>query len=522
MMFKGWTGAGVVLLGVLAAACTKANPAAQCTDGVCTDPSVPYCDVDGSVTGEPNTCVAISCTAGEFKACSGSNASTVCNATGNGYDTQPCVDGCDPGSGCVSVTCTGGEALRCDGDQLVTCNTEGTGAVAETCALGCNADMLRCNNVDPSNGLATYLDQAAQQGDVTLPDGTTISTDNGTVTGPDGAIAVANTIIAQPGGPMLRVLMAKSFSVGDVRVTGTAALAIVATSDITINGVLDMSADGAAGGPGASTCSGGGAGGYFTSGAFVRAPAGHSAGYPTFLWTIGGGGGGGFGSIGGTGGTAGGALPGGGAGVINGVATLMPLRGGCPGGDSQAGPYGGAGGGAVQLVANGTVHLVGSGATKGQIHVGGGGGGAGAALGRDNTSDNTIAVYGSGGGGAGGAILIEASSVVLDADTGLWAAGGGGGGWGACTPAPHGTDGPPNASTPTGGTCPTGTTPATAGGDGATTAGGGNGQMTMYGSGGGGGGGLGRIRINTADAQYSSQTSSTVRGVVTTGIVQTR
>ena len=94
----------------------------------------------------------------------------------------------------MALTCTAGMALRCDADELVTCNGEGTGAVSETCALGCNADDLRCNYVDPSNGLATYLDQAAQQSDVALPDGTTISTDNGTVTGPGGAIAVANTL----------------------------------------------------------------------------------------------------------------------------------------------------------------------------------------------------------------------------------------------------------------------------------------------------------------------------------------
>jgi hypothetical protein len=522
MMFKGWGRSGVLLLGLLAAACTKSNPAAKCTgDGICTDPSFPYCDVDGTVGGEPNTCVAVSCTAGEFKSCAGSNAESVCNGTGNGYDTQPCVNGCDASTGCVAVTCTAGQPLRCDGDQLVSCNAEGTGAVADACALGCNAEGPRCNNVDPSNGLATYLDQAAQQGDVTLPDGTTISTDNGTVTGPAGAIAVANTIVAQPGGPMLRVLMAKSFSIGNVRVTGTAALAVVSAEDIEITGVLDLSADGVMAGPGASMCSSSGAGGYHTSGSFSRVPGSNSGGYPDFSWNIGGGGGGGFGSIGGTGGTAAaGTLMGGGGGAINGIATLVPLRGGCPGGDGQDGPYGGAGGGAVQLVASQTVHLVNGGPVKGQIHVGGGGGHAGD-LGRENTSDTNV-VWGAGGGGAGGGILIEASSVVLDADTGLWAGGGGGGGWGACSPLANGTDAPLNASTPSGGACTSGTTPATIGGDGATTANGGNGQASAYGSGGGGGGGLGRIRINTADAQYASDSSSTVRGVVTTGIVHTR
>ena len=91
MTLKGLCGAGVVVLGMLVAACTKANPAARCaSDGVCTDPSFPYCDVDGSVSGEPNTCVAINCTAGEFKSCSGSNAETLCNAAGNGTTRSHC------------------------------------------------------------------------------------------------------------------------------------------------------------------------------------------------------------------------------------------------------------------------------------------------------------------------------------------------------------------------------------------------------------------------------------------------
>jgi hypothetical protein len=520
-------GSGVVVLGlVLAAACTKPNPAANCGgNGVCTEPSHQYCDVDGSISGDPNTCVAVSCTAGEIKSCAGSSSALVCNAGGNGYDTQSCAYGCDPNTGCESGSnggsgnCTPNAVLRCEGPQLVSCNAGGTGEVTQTCALGCDGVGPRCKGVDPSNGLATYLDQAAQQGDVTLPDGTAISTDNGTVNGPAGVIAVATTIISQPGGPMLRVLIANSFSIGNVRVDGTAALAIVSANDISIHGVLDLSADGVSAGPGAINCVGNGAGGGPAPGAFDARPASNSGGYPNYLWAIGGGGGGGFGSTGGTGGSGNGLTPGG-AGVVNGVATLAPLRGGCPGGDQSGGPYAGAGGGAVQLVSNHTVHLVDAGATKGDVHVGGGGGHAGD-LGKASLSDTT-AVYSPGGGGAGGGILIEASALVLDANTGLSAAGGGGGGWGACAPVANGSDAPPSASTPSGGSCGAGTTPAQLGGDGATIADGSSGQASTYGSGGGGGGGLGRIRISTADGQYSTQTSSTVRGVVTTGIVQGR
>jgi hypothetical protein len=73
--------------------CTKANPSATCDDGSCSDPNFPYCDVDGSVDGVPNECVAVSCTPGEIKECRSDSAFT-CNAAGNGYELDPCGLGC--------------------------------------------------------------------------------------------------------------------------------------------------------------------------------------------------------------------------------------------------------------------------------------------------------------------------------------------------------------------------------------------------------------------------------------------
>src|SRR5690242_14638562 len=85
------------------AACAKPNPAAHCTDsGTCTDPSFPFCDVDGVIGGEPGTCIAVSCTAGQFAMCDGNNA-IVCNANGNNYDTKQCEGICDPMNGCAAV-----------------------------------------------------------------------------------------------------------------------------------------------------------------------------------------------------------------------------------------------------------------------------------------------------------------------------------------------------------------------------------------------------------------------------------
>jgi hypothetical protein len=68
------------------AGCTKPNPASTCPDGICKDPSHRYCDVNGVIGGDPNTCLAVDCTPGAFQACDGSNA-LICNPAGNSYDT---------------------------------------------------------------------------------------------------------------------------------------------------------------------------------------------------------------------------------------------------------------------------------------------------------------------------------------------------------------------------------------------------------------------------------------------------
>ena len=67
----------VVLLG-----CTSPNENKACSEGSCKDPAFPYCDVDGSVSGEKGTCIAVTCTPGEILTCLGDDALT-CNATGS-------------------------------------------------------------------------------------------------------------------------------------------------------------------------------------------------------------------------------------------------------------------------------------------------------------------------------------------------------------------------------------------------------------------------------------------------------
>lgn len=416
------------------------------------------------------------------------------------------------------VACT---ETTCTDDVLEVCGTNGLVERTEQCALGCADTSPRCYALDPSNSLASRLDEAPLQNDVTLPDGSTINTDSGAVMSPNGAVAVLTATVAQSGGPSLRVLVAKSWTLDNVRVTGSMPLALIASGEIVVRGVLDVSADRSTPGSGALACTTStGMGGVPGSGYYERPRAGSSAGYPGYIWSINGAGGGGFGTVGGAGGVENADLAVGAPGVANGQATLVPLRGGCAGYGALAG-YGGAGGGAIQLVSATKVRLLDGGSRKGIIHVGGGAGRAGT-LGKDDLNDTTP-MSGSGGGGAGGGILLEAPSVELDDGTALLAAGGGGGGYGACTPAPDGTDAPSGIGTPAGGACPGGTSPTSVGGDGATnTTGNAGGDTTKGGSAGGGGGGLGRIRVNTANGQYTQGTGTIIRGSATTGTAAKR
>jgi hypothetical protein len=88
---------------VVSFACTAPNPA-SCADGACTDPSLPFCDVDGSIAGIPDTCVAVTCEPLAFETCRGDQA-IVCNATGMNFDLVQCELGCDPAVGGCRTSC---------------------------------------------------------------------------------------------------------------------------------------------------------------------------------------------------------------------------------------------------------------------------------------------------------------------------------------------------------------------------------------------------------------------------------
>ncbi|MEM9067568.1 MAG: hypothetical protein AAGE52_03650 [Myxococcota bacterium] len=307
---------------------------------------------------------------------------------------------------------------RCSGDVLEACSG---GAFVEvlTCPLGCRSDpVAACGSIDPSNVLDGSLVSSGSADFVVPADHTyRFNTETGEIENlTDSEIVRADgsgdrdgvTYQFQGQGdpyPSLGI-----FAFGSLRVetnatvvtTGDYALVLLAARDITIDGVLDVSANGLVGG----------AGGY-NGGERRNAGQGPGGGgrgdIDGFLDSeMGGGGGGGHRAAGGEGGDHNSAS-GGSAGPSTDDDKGIPLVGGSGGGagaNAGDGGRGGGGGGAVQLTANGTIRV-----NDGAILRASGAGG-----GRDSRAG--------GGGGAGGTILLEAPAVIT---RGIVVANGGGG-----------------------------------------------------------------------------------------------
>jgi hypothetical protein len=249
---------------------------------------------------------------------------------------------------------------------------------------------------------------------------------------------------SQAGGPdavvlLMHTLRVRSSSV--LRITGNRPLIFVVTDDATIEGTINANGD--------QTSSTPGAGGQVSCGSSAGGDAAVGGSYSS------GAGGGGNGTSGGLGGTgANNTLAAGTAGAARGNTSLIPLLGGCNGGQ-DSGPFKvGFAGGAVQISALGDLVVSG-----GVINANGG-----------NGSLPSLTTLGGTGGGSGGAVLLEGATLAIDPGSvrvnggnGGSAAGGGGSGGNAST----------SSATP--------------------GAGGGNGGTATQ-SGGGGGGGFGRTR----------------------------
>ncbi|MFT3691553.1 MAG: hypothetical protein QM831_00320 [Kofleriaceae bacterium] len=399
----------------------------------------------------------------------------MCNEYGTGYDQVDCAHGCDDMTGCK--LCEANQTV-CANGSVATCDPNGNQTSVTSCPLGCFEDQARCRDIDPSNGLGSYLTAVAAPPDVDLTTGPiTIYTDSGKILDASGnQIDIPTFVAVEADGPPIRVFVTRSLKLGAVTArvevqTGIPpfpALAFVATDDIAVvghfvvrEGVGSLKLPECSGGPGSYNLnsvrySGSGGGGFATAGA--------QGGTDTYI-----------------GGTAGG---------TSGNDTLVPLRGGCSSGEHRDANSsdvfdGTAGGGAVQLVSRTKIVIA------------------------DNASVDASGAYGdwdehfgASGGGAGGAILIEAPSIDLGNNSSLLAPGG------------HGADGDGGSCTHPGcGLGGAGATPLTAAQNGLNGSGGG---------GGGGGGGLGRIRINTADGTYGQQNTTQLVGSLSVGRIATR
>jgi hypothetical protein len=485
-----WWRVVVVGIGmVLAAGCTKPNPL-SCADGLCSDPAFPFCDEDGSFGENVQTCIAVDCTPMAFETCRGDQAIT-CNAAGNDFDLVGCERGCDAASGGCRL-CDPNETA-CTNGKTATCDAAGAVVSTETCALGCFEDQPRCRDIDPSNGLAQFLDMVPNPPDLDLINGD-LNTTNGDVRSGGMPVTVPNFLVPAPaGGAPIRVFVANHVHLTDVGVVGQSALspaiAIVAASDIVIAGRLTLR--GEVGEVSFASCMPG-------FGVFDDTV---TASNGTRQTLIAGSGGGGHATAGGAGGSVdsggGPGAVGGKAGGASGNESLIPLRGGCPGG------------GAIQLASRTSITV------DGIIDARGAPGEQPQGIGD---------VYG--GGGGGGGVLLEAPTVTLAPAARLIATGGPGSTNTTkplvpnddATPALGMVCSPAIASCGNGGNGAAPNVPATAGGTAAYT----NSATVTFFSAGGGGGGLGRVRINTQDGTYVKGNTTVESAALTTGVLQTR
>lgn len=210
--------------------CTKPNPA-SCADGFCSDPALPFCDVDGSIGGVPDTCIAVECTPNEVTGCRDDRALT-CNADGTSFDLVDCPFGCGD-TGCLPCTSPDCEQHIIPKYLPTICD-----AVATT-SLTITSDLA----IDTSND------------------------------------ANCTAVVPQLTGPEICVIHHESITIAvnrTLRVTGDRAIALVADRTFDVLGVVDASAELTQSGPGGGIkLSGGGSSSVAGGGAGNRTRGGH-------------------------------------------------------------------------------------------------------------------------------------------------------------------------------------------------------------------------------------------------------
>lgn len=505
-------GAGAVLTCNMApSACFSNNGSCQADAGGCVYPVNMSNSCDDGLFCTVNTCVADGGCAAVAKMCNAPPAGGCFASTGTCVETDggPCsytplplgTMGCTDNDNCtVGDSCNGDGG--CVGGVRTTCTPPGECFMNAGCDVGgtcqysvrtgsCTGGACLSDGGCGAQTIFTYVpsnftepDLPATAGTMTVNCTTTINTQTA-----DGGTDW-NTCGIGPAAPARRILgngavliFADALTVNaQLRAVGARPLIIAVRNNVTLNSTVNVSTDSSSTGAGANA-------GCLPA---ERGGDGEASGSPE---TAGGGGGGAFGSNGGSGANGENGGPRGDAGVVSNTnLTLTPLRGGCRGGNGgRAGANGGSAGrpgGAVQISAGGTVTLN----TGGSVQANGQGGEGG---------QNGQRV-GGGGGGSGGAILLEGTSLTMNA-IGVLAANGGAGGEasGGTVDGATGQNGQVSGSRAQ---CFAGTGCGGNGGDGAASSGaaenGFDGNNCTNSAGGGGGGGVGRVRLNFTTCNF--------------------
>lgn len=337
-------------------------------------------------------------------------------------------------------------SYACDGNELVRA-CEGEAEQRETCALGCagTAPAAVCVAIKPSFISTANLNRAVLgTAEIEVLSGSArLNTDNGNLDLGAGPAAVPGYFTqSQDGAPGIGVFPLATLRVAEgakLTIVGTRAAALVVRGNAIIDGTIDVSADGATGGPG-------GASGDVSDGELAaiamngkEAPSAYAylTGDVPRAGALPGGGGGANGAAGGSGGGAvadtpdvNPAMASGGQPGEPAEGQMLVLRGGGAGGPADCGTSmgadlglrGGGGGGALLISVSGSLHL-----GEGGVLLASGGGGRSRFDYPESAPGRCSGASGAGaGGGAGGTVVIEASAASWGGAT--YANGGGGAG----------------------------------------------------------------------------------------------
>jgi hypothetical protein len=440
----------------------------------------PTCDSESCVSEAGEGCDGEACDAATFPPGTWSCAKGGCNEPGGTCSS--------PGQGCY---CTGDEScgnLKCvkvPAQNDMSC-TDCSGAGAADgfgCQLGSPGIPAACTGsfgYTPSNLSMSQLAALAPVGAVSLTCAGTVTYNGSQWSGATCSQALPSPkTITQTGGPSIDVLAFQSLTIAagvTLNLTGSNAVLIVVFGNASVAG--NIHADATAGASGSTSVGASGPGGNYNCGGSAGGSGMGAAGtcnspYNSDPCRNSGGGGGGASTAGGAGNLGIGGT-GGTAGNSRGNGSIVPLYGGCPGGDSAGyacTTSGGGGGGAVQISASGTLTI----SAGGSVTANGGSGGKSGCSAMYNGGTASPFPGGGGGGGSGGAVLLEGQTVTNSGATSVNGGNGGdaqsGGGQGAGSTSASAAGGSGNLSTP---------------------------NVTNYsgGGGGGGGGGFGYLKVN--------------------------